>query len=169
MSKTKGVLMTAAERKEKALALRKLGHSYAEIGKACGCSMQRAHTICSEYLRELNSRCNNSAEELRQLELEKLDAQELRLTKIILALPPSEIRHLAKFEDTLLKVRQQRARLLGLVTPTQVLVPVDTSQRGRVEQVVADPALAKVVGEAQTWEPPRLVLSEPAPAREGVG
>jgi hypothetical protein len=166
VSKSKGVNLTAAERKEKALAYRKRGHSYKDIGHLVGCSAQRAHTIVTEYLRELSQSCANSAEELRQLELEKLDAQELRITQVLEALLPTQISLLARLEDSLLKVRVQRSKLLGLVIPTQVLVPVDTSRKGRVEEVVSDPRLTEVIEGAKGWEPPRLAITAP---REQVG
>lgn len=171
MSKTKGIVLTAAERKEKALSYRKMGWSYEAIGQICGCSAQRAYTIVSEYLRELAARNTHAAEELRQLELEKLDAQEARLSEVILQLPAEKINLLAKFEDTLLKVRMHRAKLLGLVVPTQVLVPVPVGpEKGRVESVIGDPRLAEVVESATVWEPPAPLALTPAPEPvRGVG
>lgn len=165
VSKTQGALLTAAERKEKALEYRKMGYSFAAIGKLVGCTPKRVHDIVSDYLRELNQKNSNSAEELRQLELEKLDDQERRLTAAIVALMPDRIALLPRLEDSLLRVRVQRSKLLGLVVPTQVLVPVDT-RKGRVEEVVSDPRVVELVDEAKSWEPPRLAITAP---REQVG
>jgi hypothetical protein len=160
-SESDGIRLTAAERKERALAYRKQGYSFVAIGEQLGCSSQRAHAIVTDYLRELNTRNANSAEELRQLELEKLDRQETILNQQLLAMGPAQIKHAHKCIELLLKVQSQRARLLGLVVPTQILVPVDTSQKGRVEQVVSDPRVVELVEEAKGWELPRLVLNAP--------
>lgn len=173
MSKTKGVVLTAAERKEKALSYRKMGYSFEAIGKLCGCSTQRAHAIVTEYLQEIVARNNNSAEELRTLELEKLDRLEATLNQQMLGMGPAQIKHAHKCVELLLKVQQQRAKLLGLVVPTQVLVPVPVGpERGRVESVVSDPRLVEVVEEAQSWEPPAPLALAPVPEvrpAEGVG
>lgn len=188
-SATDGIRLTAAERKEKALELRKMGHSFFEIGKAIGVSLARAHAIVTEYLKELAAKSNNTCEELRTLELEKCDATEVRLHQErmdtqaqfqAMMTPNGQVppiitpaymlaflkykESLLKSEDSLLKVRQHRAKLLGLVTPTQVLVPVDSSsQKGRVEMVSTDPHLLEVVDGAKSWQPPRLAIAEPPP------
>ncbi|MEO2090986.1 MAG: hypothetical protein ABGY75_16045 [Gemmataceae bacterium] len=170
MSKTSGVRLTAAERKEKALAYRKMGYSYEAIGNLCGCSNAMAYKIVKEYLPELAARHTASAEELRTLELEKLDQYEVTLNQQLLGMGPAQIKHAHKCLELLLKVQQQRAKLLGLVVPTQVLVPVPVGpEKGRVESVVSDPRLAEVVESATVWEPPRLALTEPVEQAKETG
>lgn len=171
MSKSSGVRLTAAERKEKALAYRKQGYSFAAIGQLCGCSDVMAHKIVNQYLRELATRNNDSAEELRQLELAKLDQIEVTLNEQLLLLGPLQIKHTHKALELLLKVQQQRAKLLGLVLPTQVLVPVPVSgpEKGRVESVVSDPRLADVVDEAKSWTPPAPLVIAPTEVRAAGG
>jgi len=170
-NKTKAVNLTAAERKEKALELRKQGYSYRDIGSVIGCTNVRAQQIISTFLKEINSRNELSAEDLRTLELEKLDKMEKTLNEQITSLTgPGQMKYVQKALELLLKVQSQRAKLLGIVIPTQVLVPVPTStgpEKGRVESVMDDPRLVEVVGEAQNWSPPVLALAAPLePAKE---
>jgi hypothetical protein len=66
-------VIAAAEHRLRALQLRKKGHTYREIGLQLDMSEQRAHQHVIEGLRRLNTERSELAEEVPQLELERLD------------------------------------------------------------------------------------------------
>jgi len=72
-SKTSAQRILGAEKRLRALELRKCGASFAEIGKALGISTQRAHKIVMEELERLALQRLGTADELRRLESERLD------------------------------------------------------------------------------------------------
>ena len=157
------------ELRERAIALRREGHSFYEIGRRLGISHQRSCKVVNEYLNNLKETCVQSTEQLRQIELEKLDRLESLLNQQLADPLRLQSRDYHRAIELLLKTQQQRARLLGLVIPTQVLVPVpDTSHTSRVETVMGDPRVAEIVTEAHDWEPPRLAIAEPAEDSQGV-
>lgn len=167
-SKTARTRVIAAERREQALELRKQGYSYREIGTRIGVSGPSVHRIVTTALQEIGLKCASSAEENRQLELEKLDRLERQLNEQIAgtadALLPPRMVDIHKAMELLLKVASRRARLLGLDAPTRILVPVGGAgdEKGRVEVVMADPRLAEILDEGRSWEPPRLAIAEPS-------
>ncbi len=65
--------LTAAERRQRAVELRKLGFSYQKIADQMGISVSGAYKMVTTALREINERTAESAQELRRLELERLD------------------------------------------------------------------------------------------------
>ncbi len=111
-SKTSATRIQAAERRTQAMALRVEGRTFAEIGKALGCSEQRAHAIVTEELARLNARRAEQAGELTRLECERLD-------KLTAVLWPAATAGNVDAIDRLLKIMARRARLLGLDAPTQ--------------------------------------------------
>ncbi len=113
--------LTAAERKQRAVELRKLGFSYQKIADQMGISVSGAHKMVTTALKEINDKTADSAEELRRLELERLDewmlrvAQEIKKGKVLPGI------------DRGLRIMNRRTRLLGLDEPTRLqLREVDT-------------------------------------------
>lgn len=106
--------MAAAERKKTAVELRKLGFSYQKIADKIGVSRQAAHKMVLKALQELNQETAEGAEEVRRLELERLDEWHLRVAQEMTAgraLPAI---------DRGLRIMERRAKLVGLEPPPEV-------------------------------------------------
>lgn len=102
--------LEAAERQRQALELRKSGASYRQIRDALG---YRTHQTCYEAVKSaLLKTLQQPADEVRKLELERLDG-------LLLALAgPIKAGHLGAI-DRALHIMERRARLLGLDAPTK--------------------------------------------------
>jgi len=118
-NQTPATHVQAEERKWKALELRKLGKSYRTIAAEIGCSASIAYKHVSDALRELHGQVLEKAEEVRQLELHKLDALEEELRK---RLDGADDQDAAKLSSVILKTQESRRKLLGLDAPQQVEV-----------------------------------------------
>jgi hypothetical protein len=128
------------EREARALALRRDGHTYAEIGKVLGVNRQMATRIVQ---RGLDRIVREPAEQVRLLELERLDQAQVEALTVL------RCRHvlvqggkIIKDDDgqpladhgpvmaaiaTLLRIMERRAKLLGLDRPTRHDVSADLS------------------------------------------
>jgi len=102
------------EKQEKALKLRIEGNSYRAIAKKMGCSRTQAHTYVVEALKESTSRIAKNADDLRDLELERLDT-------LIKGLYPKAKKGDPQAVDKILKVMDQRQKLTGIQAAPQVL------------------------------------------------
>lgn len=105
----------AAERRVKALELRKLGFTYRRIGEQLGVTESAAHKMVTKSLQELNEKSAESAVEVRRLELERLDEWLLRVAQEM-----KNGRTLAAI-DRGIRIQNRRARLLGLDAPTKIV------------------------------------------------
>lgn len=105
-----GKAATAVERRLKAIELRKAGATYQVIGDQLGVTRQAAHKMVKELLEEWGSTTREEAENIRALELERLDRMQMGLWN-------SAIAGDAKAVETVLKVMDRRARYLGLDIP----------------------------------------------------
>ena len=103
--------ITKGQRIAEALELRKTGAPFSQIGKALGLSKVRAFQLIAEALADLGATCAEKAEELRRLELERCDALQFKLW------PQADNPRVA---DSILRVMERRAKLLGLDAPTKV-------------------------------------------------
>lgn len=103
------------EREHKALELRKQGWSYRKIANQLGISFQQAYKDVQNELKDLAQANENSAGELRQMELERLD-------RIIDGLDHWVQAGNAPAAMAILKAIDTRAKLLGLYTPQQLEV-----------------------------------------------
>ena len=101
-----------ADQTNKMIELRKAGMSYARIGEALGCSVKNVHDGIKRGLKLL---VEEPARELRQLELERLDALMLGVWK------QAKDGHLGAI-DRVLKIQERRAKLLGLDAPSKVSI-----------------------------------------------
>lgn len=113
MIETSAANLLSAERAAKALELRKAGKTYAEIGKACGCSGPYAYKVVRRELNRLLKLRNESAEQLRQMEQERLN--QLQDAFWVKALAGDE-----KAGRMILDIIRERSRLLGLDAPLRV-------------------------------------------------
>ena len=73
-SKATAVKLTAAERRAKALEARKAGFTYQAIGDSLGITQQAAHKTVMVALAVINEKIAEAAEEVRTIELERIDA-----------------------------------------------------------------------------------------------
>ena len=143
MSSTEARRITAAERRAQALDLRLAGYSFEAIGQQLGISKQAAYKHVSTALETLHTQTDNSAEQLRALELERLDAL-LKGCWTAATAGDSESTRVA------LKVLERRAKLLGLDAPTKT--PEDDGEaRGYI--VVVPPKAASIEEWAAKYSP----------------
>jgi len=111
-AKARARRIQAQENRSRAVELRKLGMSYQEIGKQLGISAQAAHKTVQKAMTEVKARQEDDAKIAKTLELEKLDNVEMRLwTESKTAAVPAF--------NTMLKVFERRARLMGLDAPVK--------------------------------------------------
>ena len=108
----RGVSEASAERRVKAFELRKAGVSYRGIGRALGISEAQAHRDVHFTLDALAKEEFESAVQVRELELERLDEMLRALWVAIRRGDPQSI-------STGLRVSERRARLLGLDAPSR--------------------------------------------------
>jgi hypothetical protein len=106
--------VTAAERRSKALELRKLGLTYKKIGDQRGITEAGAHKIVTTALQQLNEKSAESAAEVRRLELERLDEYQL-----VVARDFKSDRALGAV-DRALRIQARRSKLLGLDAPVRL-------------------------------------------------
>lgn len=103
--------ITAAERQRRALQMRKSGSTFDQIAKAVGYSNESgARKAVFTALKKL---VQEPAEELKKLELERMDVMIQSLWPDVLQGKPRSI-------EVALKVMDRRAALLGLDAPKQV-------------------------------------------------
>jgi hypothetical protein len=111
--KTAAKSIKQQERATHALNLRRAGASYAEIGKALGVTKQRAFAIVKTQLDELAATVNEASTAVRQLELERLDAMQIASFQ-------KAVRGETAAVDTVLRIMDRRAKLLGLNAPSEL-------------------------------------------------
>lgn len=109
----------AAEREQRAVELRKAGYTFRQIGEALGISHVAASKAVRRALKRLNEQTEGETNELRALELERLNA----LNAAFWAKAMSGDVQAGRL---VLRVIEQRARLLDLV-PSQA-VTIDQRQ-----------------------------------------
>lgn len=110
----------ALAREEEALTWRQTGLSYREIGKRMGISGEGARKCVVRAMDRLRPVVEERAEEVRELELARLDIATQGL------MPKVEDGN-AQAVDKLVKVMERRARLLGLDAPTKSQINVDVT------------------------------------------
>jgi len=107
------------ENQEKALQFRIAGLSYSKIAGQIGCSKSQAHNYVVDALKESTSRIASNADDLRTLELERLD-------RLIAALWTKSIGASPSHVQQLLKVMEDRRKLAGIAPAPEVFGEVVT-------------------------------------------
>lgn len=108
---TGAVTLAATINKRRAVELRIGGANLLEIARAVGVSKTSAHRYLKEALAELKALTAEAAEEVRDLDLERMDG-------IWRELWPK--RADPRVADTLIRLLERRAKLLGLDAPEQI-------------------------------------------------
>lgn len=101
------------DRQNQALDLRKQGFSYRAIGSKLGMSQMQAFRDIQDELKRLAMLNLNAADELRQLELERLD-------RVIESMDHWMQAGNTQAAITILKAMDTRAKLLGLYAPEKI-------------------------------------------------
>lgn len=168
--------------KLKALDLRGEGKSYAKIAAALGISKTRAHELVLEGLDELIVQSAESAEQVRVLELGRLDDLLDRLViklslqrKSMLTADGQRVNVPNPEERTveaILRVMERRAKLLGLDAPQEIVGagggPIQISNAQAGEEFIA--RVEKLAARLAGGESPEAVAASlrvlPAPEEE---
>lgn len=108
----------AVEWQARAVELRTQGWTYQRIADACGVSVSAAHQAVVRYLEETRAVSREAAEEVRRLELDRLDRMLASIG------PKAEDGDLAA-ADRVLRIQERRAKLLGIDAPTSAIVTHD--------------------------------------------
>lgn len=127
---TDQTVITAAERRQQALELRKQGQSYRALATALGVSVSTAHTAIQQALAELAELEHESAAEYRAMELERLDTLTVEAWRVLSVTHPlvsggKVIKGYADDGpklgaiDRLLRISESRRKLLGLDAPAK--------------------------------------------------
>ena len=112
-SSTSRQKVQGAETRDQCFKLRVRGLTYAEIGAELGISAQAAHAHVKKYLQETAASTAEVAEEVRTLELDRLDKMLSCLWGAVLDGDPRAV-------EKALKVMERRAKMLGIDAPTVV-------------------------------------------------
>jgi hypothetical protein len=108
MPKTPTTGLRVTERVSQALELRRAGHTFDEIGRAMGCTRQRAHQLVRKGMARIMESADETAKEVRALELSRLDG-------VLLSHWPK--RDNPRSAEVVLRVCERRSKLLGLDAP----------------------------------------------------
>lgn len=132
--------VTALHRQQRAVELRRAGCSYREIGKAIGIGTTSAHRLVSQAVAEARNAVADDVNEMRALELSRLDA-------LLGGLWADARRgHLGAI-DRVLKIMERRAKLLGLDAPARVsraAVARDEVERDPTSYIVPVPVTLSI-------------------------
>jgi hypothetical protein len=112
VSKTSAVRIAAAERAERVFEMRKAGATYDAIVRTVGISKQRAHEIVVSKLAEIRERTAEKVEDVRTIELSRLD-------DALLSIWPQVRQGNHGAIDRMVRMMERRAKLLGLDAPTR--------------------------------------------------
>lgn len=100
-------------RREKALALRKAGASYRMIAKELDVSVETAHSDVAAELAALAEISHAHAEDVRALEIRRLDDLQVNITNILRSgATPRAV-------DSAIRLSERRSKLLGLDAPAK--------------------------------------------------
>ncbi|MEM6259692.1 MAG: hypothetical protein AAGI37_15540 [Planctomycetota bacterium] len=136
-----------AERRNKAVELRKSGLPYTKIAEQLGVSLSTSYKDVAAVMAELKSHGLHLVMEMRQMELERLDAALLKVNQAMAAARQNKDHELVlKCVDRLVKIGESRRKLLGLDTPQRIDVTSGGEQiQKRIE--IVDAATGSIIGE----------------------
>lgn len=126
-------MVLAKDRERECLSLRKAGATYDQIAERVGITREGARGAVARALAALSEICTEEAKEVRQLELDRLDAMLLGLWQ---RASKGEVAAI----DRVLRIQERRSRLLGLDAPTnQTTVEVSGDMAvGMIRRLVVD-------------------------------
>ena len=105
--------LKAADKKIRALELRKAGNNYNQIAEVIGCSARMASNYVNKAIKETTEKTSELTQHVIEIELQRLDDMLLSLKdKIVLG-------QLGAI-DKALKIMERRAKLLGLDKPAKI-------------------------------------------------
>ena len=137
---TQAKRVKAAERRQEAVKLRIAGATFQQIGDRLGMTRQGAHVTIKRYLYETAKATEESADELRVLELQRLDA--LQASHWSDAMKGDIQKTLA-----ILRIMNRRAALMGLDAPVRAEIANVTPVE--IVEVVRDAIKDGEQGDAQ--------------------
>jgi DNA-binding CsgD family transcriptional regulator len=120
-------MLVAMDKEEKALALRRAGCSYQQIADQLGCDIAVAHHTVTRAFRDYRTALGEAAEEVRELELQRLDDLYRRENK-----KSAEGSSMAT--QMCLKIMERRARMLGIDAPQKHDITVSDAE---VNQIIS--------------------------------
>ena len=141
MSRTGSRRVQAAERRLQALALRREGATFSEIGEALGINRSAAHKAVSKALDELAQLSEGEVISLRALELDRLDVLQR-------AIWMQAMDGVLPAVDRLLRIMERRAKLLGIDAPTKHTA---TSMDGEEERMPGLLVLPEPIDDIDEW------------------
>jgi len=147
-SKNSATRIQAAERRTQALALRRSGATYAEIGKKLGCSEQRAHRVVTLELARLNAHRSEQAAAVCRLELERLD-------ELLAAIWPDAKERKPQAIDRVLAIMVRRAKLQGLDAPEKIAPTTPDGQRSAPIVSLTDEQLMQIAASGLPKQAPQ--------------
>jgi len=118
--KTNNTAIKAAERRNLAIKLRRQGLTYEAIGAKLNVNASRAYKIVSDALKLIRVDTNETGEEIKTLELQRLDKF------LEVANKQAETGSLQAI-DRCVRIMERRAKLLGLDSPDKI--DVETKQQ----------------------------------------
>jgi IS30 family transposase len=113
----RGEQIAACERARQALDLRRTGVSYRDIAQALGVAPSTAFGYVRAELDALRKEAAESASELREIELHRLDAL---TAKLFAQLDAATAREVSALALAILRLSESRRQLLGLDAPQKV-------------------------------------------------
>jgi len=119
-SPTAPKMVIAAQRRVQALELRKAGYTYEQIGVALGISSQAAYKHVVKALGVINEKLSEATEELRTLEVQRLD----RLFEVMYKKAEKGDMNAI---DRCVRLMERRAKLLGLDAPAKQEIGLDST------------------------------------------
>ncbi|MEM0953315.1 MAG: hypothetical protein AAGI24_04165 [Pseudomonadota bacterium] len=120
----------AADRRLQALEMRKMGMTYDAIAKQLEITPSAAHKAVRKALEQVQRLSDETAEELRAIELERLNRMQTGLWQ-------KATSGSAQAVDKVLKIMERRSKLLGLDAPTKI-AKTDTAGQDIPERTPAD-------------------------------
>ena len=118
-SMTKPINIEADQNAWRALKLRKQGYGYRAISLKLKCSLSTAHGYVKKALDLLRAEIIEAADDLRTIEIEKLDALELQMKRKLASggITPADS---AKIAAVIVRIGESRRKLRGLDAPERV-------------------------------------------------
>ena len=111
-------VLEAAEKQWRALELRKTGLGYRQIAKRMECCLGAAYGYVASALAEQREKIAESAIELREIEVGKLDKLERKIWAAIKESTSEQDK--AKLASVIVKITESRRKLLGLDAPQKI-------------------------------------------------